>query len=91
MRGVYCLHFERPYRHAAHYTGWAADIEARLAEHRSGCGARLTQVVRDAGIEMELACVWPGEGRAFERRLKNRGSARRFCPICKAKRKEVAR
>ncbi len=39
---VYLLHFDRPYVHAGHYTGWTTDLPARLAEHASGHGARLT-------------------------------------------------
>jgi hypothetical protein len=30
---VYLLHFDRPYRHARHYLGWAEDLDNRLAEH----------------------------------------------------------
>jgi hypothetical protein len=30
-----------------------------------------------------LAASWPGD-RSFERKLKNRRHARKFCPICKA-------
>lgn len=46
---IYMLHFDHPYKHAAHYTGWTADLDQRLAEHASGHGARLTEVIRDAG------------------------------------------
>jgi predicted GIY-YIG superfamily endonuclease len=38
---VYLVHFSEPYRHAGHYTGWTADLDARLAEHNAGRGARL--------------------------------------------------
>ena len=38
---VYLVHFSEPYRHARHYTGWTVDLDARLAEHRAGRGARL--------------------------------------------------
>ncbi|MDL4817376.1 hypothetical protein [Actinomadura opuntiae] len=38
---VYLLHFTRPYKHAKHYTGWTSDLDARLAEHAAGRGARL--------------------------------------------------
>jgi hypothetical protein len=45
---VYLLHFDRPYRHARHYLGWTADetVDARLARHRAGGGARLIAVIR---------------------------------------------
>jgi predicted GIY-YIG superfamily endonuclease len=77
------LHFERPYQHAQHYLGYSPRIADRLDKHAAGTGARLTQVVKDAGIGWELARTWPGKGRTEERRLKNRGSSRRHCPICK--------
>jgi len=83
---VYLLHFgtaeePTPYKHAGHYLGWAADLDARLAEHAAGRGARLLQVARDAGITWTLARTWPGT-RARERQLKNQGGASRRCPMC---------
>ena len=37
---IYLLHFETPYRHARHYTGWTAgDLDARLKQHERGTGA----------------------------------------------------
>ena len=83
MNGVYLLHFDPAYRHARHYLGWAADIERRVGEHRKGMGARLTQVVVESGAELVLARVWTGEGRGFERTLKNQKHAPRLCPICR--------
>ncbi len=47
---IYLLHFQHRYRHAGHYTGWAADLQQRLAEHAAGQGARLLAVVKAAGI-----------------------------------------
>ena len=82
---VYVLHFSEPYKHAKHYMGGAVDLDARLAEHGAGHGARLTQVVKDAGITWTLARTWQG-GRMRERQLKNRGGASRCCPTCKAQR-----
>ena len=79
---VYLLHFSRPYRHARHYTGWASDLAARLADHADGHGARLTAVAKAAGITWTLARTWPGT-RARERQLKNQGGASRHCPACK--------
>jgi predicted GIY-YIG superfamily endonuclease len=66
---IYLLHFNQPYRHARHYTGWAADLDARLAEHAAGRGARLLAVVKDAGITWTLARTWPGT-RTRERQIK---------------------
>jgi predicted GIY-YIG superfamily endonuclease len=79
---VYLLHFDAPFAHAKHYTGWSADLPARLAEHEAGQGARLTEVVAEAGIRWVLARTWPGVTRAYERSLKNRGGAARYCPAC---------
>ena len=78
---VYLLHFDRPYRHARHYLGWAADLDSRLTEHAAGTGARLPAVVRTAGIGWTLARTWTGT-RARERQLKRQGGAARRCPLC---------
>jgi predicted GIY-YIG superfamily endonuclease len=88
---VYTLHFDPPYRPspdapqyktAGHYTGWAANLEKRLAEHEAGRGARLTQVQAKAGGTWRVASVEPGT-RYRERQLKAHSATRR-CPICKA-------
>jgi predicted GIY-YIG superfamily endonuclease len=85
MRGtVYLLHFDAPYKHARHYTGWTSDLDARLAEHQAGHGARLLAVVRAAGIGWTLARTWEGD-RKRERKLKNQGGAGRHCPMCGVK------
>jgi predicted GIY-YIG superfamily endonuclease len=81
---VYLLHFTSPYRHARHYRGWTADLDARLAQHRAGQGARLMTVIRDAGIGFVVAKTEPGT-RARERQLKQRGAGR-DCPVCMARR-----
>jgi predicted GIY-YIG superfamily endonuclease len=81
MGTVYLLHFDRPYRHARHYVGWAKDVTARLAQHEVGQGARLLQVVRDAGITWTLARTWEGTRRR-ERQIKSMGGASRRCPLC---------
>jgi hypothetical protein len=80
---VYLLHLDPPYKHARHYTGHAdpGRLRARLAAHAAGTGARLMQVVKDAGGSFRLARTWPG-GRARERELKDRHEAPRLCPIC---------
>ena len=82
---VYLLHFTRRYQHAGHYLGFSTDLAARLAEHAAGHGARLTQVVKDAGIGWTLTRVWPEATRGQERRLKNQHGAARFCPTCGAR------
>jgi hypothetical protein len=93
---VYLLHFDQRYEHAGHYTGIALDLDARLAAHVAGKGprdggARLIQVIRQAGIGFRLARTWPGGTRGLERRLKNQGGASRRCPICKEQRREQDR
>ncbi len=78
---VYLLHFDRPYVHAGHYTGWTTDLPSRLADHAAGRGARLLAVIAAAGIGWQLARTWPGT-RSLERALKRQGGASRRCPIC---------
>lgn len=81
---VYLLHFDRPFHHARHYTGWTTDLQARLEQHRAGRGARLLEVLRDNGIGWELARTWDGT-RGRERQLKREGGASRRCPKCGVK------
>lgn len=81
---IYLLHFDRPYRHAGHYSGWTTDLAARLAEHAAGRGARLLAVIQAAGIGWRLARTWTGS-RNRERALKRQGGASRRCPICRAR------
>ncbi len=84
IQGVYLIHFKDKLAHAQHYIGCAKDIAARIARHRAGRGARLMRAIVAAGIEWELAQIYPGQDYAFERKLKARHGASRFCPICKA-------
>lgn len=77
----YLLHFNTPYRHAQHYLGTTHDLQRRLGEHERGQGARLLEVVTQAGITWQLARIWPG-GRDVERKLKRQGGRSRLCPIC---------
>src|ERR1035438_7593997 len=78
---VYLLHFDRPYKHARHYIGWALDVRRRLTEHAAGRGAHLMSVIKDAGITWQLARTWPGD-RNRERAIKRKGGASRCCPLC---------
>jgi predicted GIY-YIG superfamily endonuclease len=54
MMAAYLLHFEAPIapgRHTCqHYIGSAKRLRVRIAEHRAGRGARLTQVALERGI-----------------------------------------
>jgi len=81
---VYLLHFDRPYKHARHYLGWASHLDARLDHHANGTGARLTAVVRDAGISWTVARTWTGS-RTRERQIKRQGGLSRSCPMCGVK------
>jgi predicted GIY-YIG superfamily endonuclease len=83
---VYLLHFEQPYRHARHYLGSTTSLDTRLKQHtrgRKAGGARLMEVVNQAGIPWRLARTWEG-GREEERQLKGWNNGCRLCPICKA-------
>jgi hypothetical protein len=62
----------------------ADDFNIRIPEQASGDSraARLLQVIRQAGIGFQVARLWPGASKAYERQLKNSGSASRYCPIC---------
>src|SRR5215216_3684439 len=77
---VYLFHFDQRYEHAGHYTGWAEDLDHRVAEHQAGRGARLIEVITQAGIGFRLARTWPGVTRARERQLKRQGGASRDLP-----------
>jgi hypothetical protein len=61
---VYLLHFERPYKHARHYLGFAEDLQRRLELHHAGRGARLVQVVVAAGIGFQLVRTGRATGRS---------------------------
>lgn len=86
---VYLLHFDEHYHHARHYVGYVDGgqeaLEARIKLHKSGAGARLMQVISEAGIDFEVARVWPEGDRSFERRIKNMKKASKYCPICRQK------
>ena len=60
------MNFARPISPAhtcQHYLGWAEDVDARLADHAAGRGARLTQVALERGIGWRLVRTWAGEMR----------------------------
>jgi predicted GIY-YIG superfamily endonuclease len=81
---VYLIHFDTPLHHARHYLGWTTNLKARLEAHRRGNGARLMEVITEAGITWRLARTWEG-GRELERHLKRQKNSPRFCPICQEK------
>jgi predicted GIY-YIG superfamily endonuclease len=78
---VYLLHFSAPYKHARHYVGFTLNLPARLDAHTKGNGARLMEVIIDAGLSFELTRTWQGS-RHTERSLKKRKNAPRLCPVC---------
>ena len=88
---IYILHFYDPatgqsakLHHAGHYCGMAEDVCARLAEHGTTKGAKLTYAVRQAGLSWVVAAVIPG-GRRKEKQIKAQKHGPRYCPICMGK------
>lgn len=71
---VYLLHLDPPLKHARHYTGWTSNLGQRLDAHRAGRGARLMEVVKEAGGSFTLARTWPGS-RNRERAIKDMKAA----------------
>jgi hypothetical protein len=57
-------------------------LESRLGEHLAGTGARLLQVIQQAGLHAVLVRTWAGT-LEHERRLKRQGGAARRCPTCR--------
>jgi predicted GIY-YIG superfamily endonuclease len=91
---VYLIHFDQPFRHASHYIGWTRDkktLKSRIRHHQEGSGANLLRHVARAGIAFRVVRTWDDADRHFERRLKNRGSAKRICPVCKSCRTATGR
>src|ERR1035437_6504293 len=76
---IYLLHFDRPFKHAKHYIGFCKEggLDKRMARHRAGQGARLIEVILQAGIGFALARVWKDADRNFERKLKHRKEDRK--------------
>jgi predicted GIY-YIG superfamily endonuclease len=78
---IYLLCFTRPYKHARHYVGWTEDLLDRLDTHAKGRGARLVEVIIQAGIGFTLVRTCEGTRRT-ERAIKHAGGAVRYCPAC---------
>jgi hypothetical protein len=85
---IYVAHFNKPIgpdgdprKQAGHYLGWTPrTAEQRLADHKAGRGARLTQVANGLGIDYHIVQDWPGN-RDIENQLKLR-APKRLCPEC---------
>lgn len=81
---VYLIHSE--YRH---YIGYCAEsrLSKRLHKHLAGRGSAVPFAAYGYGYTVQVVRVWRGEGRAFERWLKNQRNHKRFCPKCNPKAK----
>lgn len=86
---IYVVHFERPVETSAprahwprHYTGWASDLDARLACHAAGNGSVLFRLAAAQGTGWDLSRAERGD-RNRERQLKQ-SSATQHCEICRA-------
>jgi hypothetical protein len=92
-RGVYLFHADEPIGNlsnpramARHYIGYADKLTERIAIQLAGNAqaAALMRAFIAAGVGVELARIWPGATKRFERRLKRQKNApRRLCPICR--------
>jgi predicted GIY-YIG superfamily endonuclease len=85
MRGVYTLHSSVGLgsREIRHYTGYACDIDKRVAQHRAGQGAKITREMVRQGGKLTLAHVREGATPSDERRIKRlKRSASLVCSIC---------
>jgi predicted GIY-YIG superfamily endonuclease len=78
---IYMLCFSGYYQHAKHYVGWTADLLDRLDRHAQGTGARLVEVITEAGLGFTLVRICEGT-RYTERAIKNAGGSVRYCPAC---------
>lgn len=81
---IYLICFKTPFRHARHYMGFTKNLERRFRRHLDGNGSALLRAVVEAGIEFQIVRTWAGD-RHLERKLKNRKSGPRLCPVCNPK------
>ena len=84
---LYVIHFDKPYKHAKHYTGIAIDVVKSMKEHRGGYGAKLMRVLKENNIGFKYNII--GEyptfslAKAEEKRLKTKvKQPKNYCPIC---------
>lgn len=88
---LYLLHATHPVggtgsNSARHYLGFCQPehLNQRLAQHRSGRGAKLTiAYMKEPGQVLLLARVWPVGTRELETQLKHNGHLAHLCPICR--------
>lgn len=91
---IYILHIDPPLAHARHYVGWTKDedVTRRVNEHLKQSGRRPSKLIGAAlraGRAVTLAGTLEGD-RDFERRLKSRGGASSYCPLCRPARNAKA-
>ena len=83
---VYLVHFSRKLHHAGHYVGYTDNLIRRIAEHRTGKGARLLAACNDKNIDWRIARTWtfPNaiSARTWERHIKRQHNTPRWCPVC---------
>jgi hypothetical protein len=83
---VYVLHITPAFGHAKHYVGFCeeADPSRRLNRHLAGRGSPLIKAAVAAGCRIDLVHTIPQADRNYERSLKKRGGASRWCPACRS-------
>lgn len=84
---IYLLHFETKLAHAGHYVGSTTSLRQRIAAHRSGTAARLTEVIHEKDIKITVAALYaPKEPtdniRHLEIQVKRMKNGHRYCPLC---------
>lgn len=76
---IYMLKFSRPigdwankYGKAQFYVGWCEDhrLDERIAEHRTGRGAKITRHAVQSGIQLDLVMTIAGATPEDEKRIK---------------------
>jgi predicted GIY-YIG superfamily endonuclease len=86
INGVYLIHAHKKLHHAQHYIGYSSNIAVRIAMHKQGHGSKLIKAFNDNGITWEVARIWQGETRTFERMLHDSKRSPYLCPICNQQR-----
>jgi hypothetical protein len=84
---VYLIHLTKPLERknalVCHYIGYTEDLNRRLWQHlKCQNGSPLIHAALQRGSGLIVSCVWTGVNQRWERFLKDRKNAKRFCPIC---------
>lgn len=88
MPDLYLLHFEPAYQHARHYLGYAVGTGrgrsyAKAQAEGVALGAHELVMAAQANmVEIRVADVLVGEGRATQRAMRPSHNLARHCPIC---------